>query len=63
MVFSIDHTRELMAPVFLASCSLFYILARRLGFSWPAAAAAVLAMALTRLAFSSIARCCLTTPR
>jgi cellulose synthase/poly-beta-1,6-N-acetylglucosamine synthase-like glycosyltransferase len=47
MVFSIDHGRELMAVVFLASCSLLYILARRLGFSWPAAAAAVLAMALT----------------
>ena len=49
VVFSIDHTRELMALVFLASCSLLYILARRLGFSWPAAAAAVLAMALTPL--------------
>ena len=47
VVFSIDHARELMALVFLASCSLLYILARRLGFSWPAAAAAVLAMALT----------------
>ena len=49
VVFSIDHARELMALVFLASCSLLYILARRLGFSWPAAAAAVLAMALTPL--------------
>jgi hypothetical protein len=48
-VFSIDHARELMVLVFLASCSLLYILARRLGFSWPAAAAAVLAMALTPL--------------
>jgi cellulose synthase/poly-beta-1,6-N-acetylglucosamine synthase-like glycosyltransferase len=49
VVFSIDHARELMALIFLASCSLLYILARRLGFSWPAAAAAVLAMALTPL--------------
>jgi cellulose synthase/poly-beta-1,6-N-acetylglucosamine synthase-like glycosyltransferase len=48
-VFSIDHARALMLVVCLVSCSLLYALARRLGFSRPAAAAAVLLFALCPL--------------
>ncbi len=49
-VFSIDHGREFMLVVCLASCSLLYLLARRLGFSRVGAAAAVILFALCPIA-------------
>jgi glycosyltransferase XagB len=48
-VFSIDHGREFMLLVCLASCSLLYVLARRLEFSRVAATAAVVLFALCPL--------------
>lgn len=48
-VFSIDHGREFMLVVSLASCPLLYFLARRLGFSRVSAAAAVVLFALCPL--------------
>ena len=48
-VFSIDHSREFMLLVCLASCSLLYVLARRLGMSRVASAAAVILFALCPL--------------
>ena len=48
-VFSIDHGREFMLLVCLASCPLLYTLARRLEFNRLAAASAVLAFALCPL--------------
>lgn len=48
-VFSIDHGREFMLLVCLASCSLLYLLARRLGFSRVTTVAAVVLFALCPL--------------
>jgi glycosyltransferase XagB len=44
-VFSVDHGRQFMLAVSLVSCSLLYLLGRRLGFSRVAAAAAVILFA------------------
>ena len=48
-VFSIDHGREFMLAVCLASCPLLYFLARRLDFSRVSAAAAVVLFSLCPL--------------